>query len=164
MVSNTSPLSVCMVIVVGMKEILFLCTGNSCRSQMAEGFARRVAPQNIRIHSAGIEPKTVNPLAIQVMKEVGIDISGQKSKGLDSLPLENVDLAITLCGEAAKNCPTLSKKTERLHWPLFDPALARGDKETVLKSFREVRDEIRRRVAMLFQKSHRAKTDARMKA
>ena len=86
---------------------------------------------------------------IQVMKEVGIDISDQKSKGVETVSLENVDLAITLCGEAAESCPTLSKKTERLYWPLPDPALVKGDKETVLKHFREVRDEIRKRVENL---------------
>ncbi len=116
---------------------------------MAEGFAQKVATQDVQIQSAGTEPKTVNPMAIQVMKEVGIDISGHKSKGLDSVPLEKVDLVITLCGEAAESCPILSEKIERLYWPLPDPALAQGDEETVLKSFREVRDEIRARVESL---------------
>ncbi len=129
--------------------ILFLCTANSCRSQMAEGFARVLAPKNVRVYSAGTEPKTVHPLAIKVMKEVGIDISGQSSKGLEAIPLEKMDLAITLCGEAAESCPTLPKKTEHLHWPLPDPALAQGDEETISKTFREVRDDIRARVEKL---------------
>ena len=131
------------------KSILFLCTANSCRSQMAEGFARRVAPHDVEVCSAGTEPKTVHPLAIQVMKEVGIDISDQRSKGLEQVPLEKIDLVVTLCGEGADSCPTLPKKTERLHWPLPDPALAIGNEETVLETFREVRDELRARVQEL---------------
>lgn len=139
-----------MLRVVEMKMILFLCTGNSCRSQMAEGFARSVAPQDLRIYSAGTEPKKVHPLAIQVMREAGIDISNQRSKGLEAIPLDKIDSVVTLCGEAAESCPTLPRITERLHWPVPDPALAQGDEETVLKTFRAVRDEIRRRVEGLF--------------
>ena len=133
-----------------MKAILFLCTANSCRSQMAEGFARRLASKETKIYSAGTEPKTVHPSAIRVMNEAGIDIAGQRSKGLDAVPVEEIDLVVTLCGEAAESCPTLAKKTEHLHWPLTDPALARGDEEMVLKIFRQVRDEIRARVEGLF--------------
>ena len=132
------------------KGILFLCTANSCRSQMAEGFARQLAPQGVQIYSAGTEPKRIHPLAIKIMKEAGIDISEQRSKGLEQLPMEEIDLVVTLCGEAAESCPTLPKKTERLHWPLADPVLAEGNEETVLKIFREVRDEIRARVESLF--------------
>ena len=80
------------------KSILFLCTANSCRSQMAEGFARKLATQGIQIYSAGTEPKTVHRLAIKVMREVGIDISAQRSKGLEEVPLEKIDLVVTLCG------------------------------------------------------------------
>lgn len=132
------------------REILFLCTANSCRSQMAEGFARVLAPKNVRVYSAGTEPKTVHPLAIKVMKEAGVDISDQRSKGLEAVPLEKIDFLITLCGEAAESCPTLPKKTEHLHWPVPDPALAQGDEETILKTFREVRDDIRARVGKFF--------------
>lgn len=132
------------------KEILFLCTANSCRSQMAEGFAHKLAPQGVRVYSAGTEPKTVHPLATQVMKELGVDISDQSSKGLEAVPLEKIDLVITLCGEAAESCPALPRNTEHLHWPLPDPALVQGDEETVLKIFRQVRDEIRARVEKLF--------------
>ena len=121
------------------KEILFLCTANSCRSQIAEGFARILAPENVRVFSAGTEPKTVHPLAIQVMQEVGIDISDQRSKGIETVPMEKIDLVVTLCGEAAESCPTLPKKTEHLHWPLPDPALAQGDEKVILKTFRDVR-------------------------
>jgi len=132
------------------KKILFLCTANSCRSQMAEGFARRLAPQGVQVYSAGTEPKGLHPSAITVMREAGFDISDQESKGLDGIPMDKIDLVVTLCGEAAESCPTLPKKTERLHWPLPDPALAQGDAEEILKTFRAVRDEIRRRVEELF--------------
>ncbi len=132
------------------KGILFLCTANSCRSQMAEGFARSLAAKETKIYSAGTEPKRVHPLAIKVMKEVGVDISDQRSKGLEAIPLEKIDLVVTLCGEAAESCPTLPKTTEHLHWPIPDPALALGSEEEVLKTFREVRDEIRAQVERLF--------------
>ena len=132
------------------KTLLFLCTGNSCRSQMAEGFARRLAPKEAQIYSAGSEPKALHPLAVRVMKEVGIDISAQRSKSLEKIPAQKIDLVVTLCGEAAESCSTFPAQTERLHWPLSDPALAMGDEATVLKIFRDVRDEIRRRVERLF--------------
>lgn len=135
------------------KGILFLCTANSCRSQMAEGFARKLAPQGLRIYSAGTEPKGVHPLAIKVMQEVGIDISDQTSKGIEKVSLEKVDLVVTLCGEAAETCSTLPKKAEHLYWPIPDPALARGDEKTVLQAFRQARDEIRARVEQLFSPS-----------
>jgi len=128
------------------KTILFLCTGNSCRSQMAEGFARRLAPAGQTIYSAGTEPKQIHPLAIDVMREIGIDISAQRSKGLAEVPVEKLDMVITLCGEAAESCPVLPGKIERAHWPLCDPAAAQGDREEVGKIFRAVRDEIRARV------------------
>ncbi len=131
------------------KEILFLCTANSCRSQMAEGLARLLGPKNIRVYSAGTEPKKVHSLAIRVMGETGIDISNQRSKGLESVPLDRIDLVVTLCGDAAESCPAFPKKTEHLHWPVPDPALAQGDEDAVLKTFREVRDQIRTRVERL---------------
>jgi arsenate reductase len=132
------------------KSILFLCTGNSCRSQMAEGFARKFAPHGKRIYSAGTVPKSVHPLAVEVMKEAGIDISQQRSKGLDSVPLDAVDQIITLCGDAEASCATIAKRVEHLHWPLPDPASASGDKEAVLQVFRQVRDDIKVRVQSLF--------------
>jgi arsenate reductase len=131
---------------------------------MAEGFARKLAPQDVRIHSAGTEPKTIHPLAVQVMKEVGIDISRQRSKGLEAIPLDKIDLVVTLCGEAAEHCPALATNTERLHWPLPDPAQANRNDETVLRIFREVRDEIRSRVKDLFEESVSSKTGERTKA
>jgi thioredoxin type arsenate reductase len=129
--------------------ILFLCTGNSCRSQMAEGFARQLT-NGTRIYSAGTAPKGLHPIAARVMKEAGVDISTQKSKGLDAIPLDQVDLVVTLCGEAAETCAMLPGKVERVHWPLADPAVVQGDEEQVLQVFRQVRDEIRARVQELF--------------
>jgi two-component system phosphate regulon sensor histidine kinase PhoR len=132
------------------KSILFLCTSNSCRSQMAEGFARQLAPNGNRIYSAGTAPKSVHPLAVQVMKEAGIDISQQRSKGLESIPLDAVDQIITLCGDADAHCATISTRAEHLHWPLPDPAAATGNEDAVLQLFRQVRDEIKLRVQSLF--------------
>lgn len=120
---------------------------------MAEGFARVLAPKGIQIYSAGTEPRAVHPLAIKVMKEVGIDISSQGSKGFEEIPVEKVVLVVTLCGEAAESCPGFPKKTERLHWPLPDPALAPGTEEEILKTFRKVRDDICARVEQLFART-----------
>jgi arsenate reductase len=128
------------------KTILFFCTGNACRSQMAEGFARQLALKDHEIYSAGTSPKGLHLLAVQVMKEVGIDISGQYSKGLDGIPLDRLNVVVTLCGDAAESCPALPAQPERLHWALRDPALAQGSPEDALKVFREVRDEIRSKV------------------
>jgi two-component system phosphate regulon sensor histidine kinase PhoR len=132
------------------KTILFLCTANSGRSQMAEGFARQIARNGDRIYSAGMAPKAIHPLAIEVMKEAGIDISSQHSKGLDAIPLDGVDLLVTLCGDAAETCPAIDAEVERIHWPVTDPALAAGDAEQVRRVFRYVRDDVRARVEQLF--------------
>jgi two-component system, OmpR family, phosphate regulon sensor histidine kinase PhoR len=123
--------------------ILFLCTANSCRSQMAEGFARQLVRDGNRVYSAGTAPKEIHPLAIQVMREVGIDISGQRSKGLESIPVDKIGRIITLCGEAAEKCPTLPKTVQHIHWSFPDPTLARGDEDRILQVFRDVRDSIR---------------------
>ena len=129
--------------------ILFVCTGNSCRSQMAEGFARMLATNGRRIYSAGTHPQAIHPLAVRVMKEAGVDISHQYSKGLEEVPIREVDLVVTLCGNAVETCPTLAIKAEQTHWSLADPALAQGDEEQVLQVFRTVRDDIRTRVQQL---------------
>jgi two-component system phosphate regulon sensor histidine kinase PhoR len=131
------------------KNILFVCTGNSCRSQMAEGFARHLAANGLRVYSAGTEPRALHPLAIKVMKEAGIDISRQCSKGLDAVPLDRVDLLITLCGDAAETCRAIQLGVTRDHWPLPDPALARGSDDQMVKVFRDVRDAIRTRIEAL---------------
>jgi arsenate reductase len=127
---------------------------------MAEGFARHFAHNGIEIYSAGTLPKEIHPLAVRVMKEAGIDISGQRAKGIEAIPIETIDLLITLCGEADESCPALTAKVERQHWPLPDPALARGDEEEQLKIFREVRDQVRRRVEYLLLDNKGSSTTA----
>lgn len=131
-------------------RILFLCTGNSCRSQMAEGFARRLL-EGCDIWSAGTRPaERVNPLAVQVMAEKGVDISTQHPKMVRDVP-HPVDLVVTLCGEAAEECPTFPGAKRVEHWGLPDPARAAGSPEEVLRVFRSVRDEIERRMRELAQ-------------
>lgn len=129
-------------------RVLFLCTGNSCRSQMAEGFARQIL-NGWEIWSAGTHPaERVHPLAVEVMKEKGIDISVQYPKLVADVP-RPVDFVVTLCGEAAEECPAFpgAKRTE--HWGLPDPAKATGTPEQVLQVFRKVRDEIEQRIQRL---------------
>ncbi len=130
------------------RRVLFLCTRNSARSQMAEGFARAQAPEAVMIWSAGLSPTHVHPLAIQVMEEVGVDISAQTSKPLDDVPWQEADTVVTLCGEAQEACPSLPVEVRRVHWPLPDPAAVPGP--GALEAFREARDEIRWRVSSLW--------------
>jgi arsenate reductase len=120
------------------KKILFICTGNSIRSQMAEGFMKVLGGEDWIAQSAGVISSSVHPLAIQAMEEMGIDISHQSSKSLDMLLREEFDVVITLCDHAAKTCPTFLGQTQRLHWPLEDPAGATGTTEERLKVFRKV--------------------------
>src|SRR5687768_5913099 len=101
-----------------MKKVLFLCTGNSCRSQMAEGFARKFAPEGVEIHSAGVSPIGVNRRAIRVMEEAGIDISKQWSKDVSKVPAKEIDTLITLRGHAAEHCPTLPGVKNTVFWPI----------------------------------------------
>lgn len=135
------------------RAVLFLCTGNSCRSQMAEGFARIMAPAGIEVYSAGIAPVGVNPLAVKVMTEAGVDIRSQASKGLSATPLDKIDTVITLCDYAEEYCPTFPRPVKRYHWPVDDPVRARGTDEEILNTFRKARDEIRTRVGDFFTKS-----------
>ena len=130
-------------------RILFLCTGNSCRSQMAEGFARVLGGGNVDARSAGIEAHGKNPRAIAAMAEVGIDISGQESTIVTDVTLNWTDLVVTVCGHADENCPVLPDGARKLHWPLDDPASTTGSDEEIEAAFREVRDEIRDRVVGL---------------
>ncbi len=133
------------------RRILFLCTGNSCRSQMAEGFARQLAPAGYLAASAGLEPKGyLHPRAILVMQEVGIDIRNQTSKTFEVSQAKKCDLVITLCGDAEERCPALPAGVARTHWPLPDPARANGSPEEVMETFRRVRDEIGELVKRLF--------------
>jgi arsenate reductase (thioredoxin) len=130
------------------RHILFLCVANSARSQMAEGIARSLAPEGVKVSSAGSAPSSVRPQAIEVMKEIGIDISAQRSKGVEDIDASSVEEVITLCAEEV--CPAFLGKATRLHWGLPDPAAATGTEETRLVVFRNVRDEILRRLKVLF--------------
>jgi len=126
-----------------MKGILFLCVANSARSQIAEGIARSLVPPGITVMSAGSKPTSVRPEAIAVLKEVGIDSSGHRSKNVTEIPPEQVDTVITLCGE--EECPVFLGKATRLHWGLPDPAAVQGSEADRLNAFRATRDEFRRR-------------------
>ena len=128
------------------KKILFVCTGNSARSQMAEGFMKVLGGEDWIVQSAGVITSYVHPLAIQAMGEIGIDISQQRSKSLDLFLREKFDVVITLCDHAARTCPALLGGGQRLHWPLEDPAGATGTPEERLKVFRKVRDELKKRI------------------
>ena len=130
------------------RHILFLCVANSARSQMAEGIARSLVPKGVRVSSAGSVPSFVRPHALQVLKEIGIDISGHKSKGLDAVDASSVDAVITLCAEEL--CPVFLGKATRLHWGLPDPARENGSEDRKLAAFRGVRDELHRRLELLF--------------
>lgn len=127
-------------------SILFLCTGNSCRSQMAEGWMRFFWQDEFDVYSAGIEAHGINPHAVRVMEESGIDISEQLSNVLEDLPIQEFDYVITVCDHASKTCPTLAGKLGRVHVAFDDPPkLARGaeTEEKLLEPYRRVRDEIR---------------------
>jgi arsenate reductase len=113
---------------------------------MAEGFAKELGNGLLEVHSAGLSPHGVNPRAVAVMKEAGIDISGQTSKTIDEELLGKMDIIITLCGNAAESCPLTPPGIKRIHWPLEDPAKATGTEEEILNEFRKVRDEIEKRV------------------
>ena len=133
--------------VAAKKNILFLCVANSARSQMAEGLARNILGPKAVVQSAGSTPYRVNPLAIEAMREIGIDISTHTSKSVQSIDLKPIDLIITLCAEEV--CPIVPVKTKRLHWPIKDPASAADNDEAILNSFRKARDEIKIRIQEL---------------
>lgn len=136
-----------------MLRLMFLCTGNSCRSQMAEGWARQLGEQNgedwLAVQSAGIEAHGKNPRAIAVMQEAGVDISGQESTRVTDDMLEQTDLVVTVCGHADEHCPVLPGDTRKIHWPLDDPARAQGAEDEIMQTFRNSRDDIRSRVETL---------------
>ena len=127
-------------------KILFLCTGNSCRSQMAEGFARLLGKGLCEAHSAGLMAAGVHPRAIAVMSESGIDISRQRSREIDPDLLRTMDIVITLCDNAAEACPRTPPAIKRLHWPVKDPVGTVGTEGEIMKEFRWARDEIREKV------------------
>jgi arsenate reductase (thioredoxin) len=129
-----------------MLKILFLCTGNSCRSQMAEGFARRLKSNVIEPYSAGIEAHGLNPHAVTVMAEAGVDISGQRSKRIDQLRPTEFDYVVTVCSEAERQCPAFPGKTKRIHVAFDDPptlVVGVSAKQQRLVPYRRVRDEIK---------------------
>ena len=125
-------------------NVLILCTGNSCRSHLAEGFLRRAAADLIKVHSAGSKPAGyVHPKAIEVMKEIGIDISSQTSKHMSEFLDRKITTVITVCGNADQACPMFPGQVNRYHWGFDDPAHATGTDEEVLTVFRRVRDQIK---------------------
>ncbi len=131
-----------------MRGVLFLCVAKSARSQMAEGLARAMWPPAVKVWSAGSRPTSVRPEAVQVLAEIGIDISSQRSKSVAEIPAAEVDTVITLCGE--EGCPVFLGQATRLSWPFPDPAAGPPTpREAVLARFREVRDGIRARLAEL---------------
>ncbi len=127
-------------------KVMFLCTGNSCRSQMAEGLAREIGRSVLEPSSAGLMAAGVHPKAIAVMKEIGIDISGQNSKAIDERLLKSMDQVVTLCDNAAEACPMTPEKIKRLHWPINDPVKARGTEAEIMQDFRRARDEIKEKI------------------
>src|SRR6185295_3636648 len=119
------------------KRVLILCTGNSARSQMAEGLLRHLAGERFEVESAGVEPSHVRPQAIEAMREAGIDISHQRSKSVDEFAGQEFDYVITVCDNARERCPVFPGKTKRIHWSFDDPATAEGDDEMRLAVFRK---------------------------
>lgn len=128
------------------KRVLFLCTHNSARSQMAEGLLRKIGGDHFEVFSAGTEKTRVHPLAIEAMRETGIDISGQSLKTLDAFTGERFDYVITVCDRANESCPIFPGDTERIHWSFDDPSAASGTDEERLRAFRTIRDAIQQRL------------------
>src|SRR5690349_18199844 len=128
------------------KRVLILCTGNSARSQMAEGLLCEIAGDRFEVKSAGIEPSHVRPEAIEVMREIGIDISSHRSKPVDEFIDQQFDYIITVCDNAKETCPVFPGNATRIHWSFDDPAAVIGDKETRLSAFRAIRDQINGRL------------------
>jgi len=129
-----------------MRRVLFICTHNSARSQMAEGFLRALAGDRLEAASAGTESRGVHPFAIQAMAEAGVDITGQESKTIDRYINEPFDIVVTVCSDAAESCPTFPRAREMRHWSFPDPSLAVGDDEQRFAYFATVRDSIRERI------------------
>jgi arsenate reductase len=134
-----------------MKKLMFLCTANSCRSQMAEGFAREFGKGMTEVYSAGLFAAGVHKRAIAVMREIGIDISKQKSKEINEDLLKKMDIIVTLCGNAEDSCPWTPPHIKRIHWPIQDPVGTVGTEEEIMREFRRARDEIKERVQKLIK-------------
>ncbi len=128
------------------QKVLFLCTGNACRSQMAEGWLRHLGGERFAAYSAGLVAHGKNPRAIAAMQVAGVDISGQKSEALDSSLLNSIDLLITVCSHADERCPLVPASCQKQHWPFDDPAKASGTEDEIMAEFYRVRDQIRDRI------------------
>ncbi len=145
-----------MTITMHKTHILFLCTGNSCRSQMAEGWGKHLGHDLTEVESAGIEAHGKNPRAIAVMHEAGVDISGQESTRVTDDMIARADIVVTVCGHADEHCPVLPPGVKKIHWPLSDPAKATGTESEIMAVFRTTRDDIRARVTNLIATLHTA--------
>jgi len=132
-----------------MVNILYLCTGNSCRSQIAEGWTRKLGGGRVQVQSAGIEAHGKNPRAIKVMQEAGIDISAQESTIVTDDMLQRADVVVTVCGHADEQCPVLPPGVKKVHWPLTDPAKATGSESEIMNEFRATRSDVETRVKEL---------------
>lgn len=128
------------------KKVLILCTGNSCRSQMAEEFLRNLGGDNFNVVSAGIKPSQVHPLAIKVMSEVSINISQHRSKSVDEFIGQKFNYVITVCDNARQTCPIFPGQYEKIHWDVEDPAETEGSEEEKLTVFRNIRDQIKENI------------------
>lgn len=133
------------------RRVLILCTGNSARSQMAEGLLRHDGGAAFEVFSAGTKPSHVRPEAIEVMREIGIDISGHRSKSVDEFLGQQFDYVITVCDNAKEHCPVFPGNVQLIHWSFEDPAAVTGDAATRLAAFRRVRDQLRERLRLLWQ-------------
>lgn len=132
-------------------RVLILCTGNSARSQMAEGLLRDIAGEQFEVFSAGVAPTTVRPEATQALAEIGIDISKHRSKSVDEFRGQEFDYVITVCDNANEQCPVFPGETKRIHWSFADPAIVDGDPELRLAAFRTIRDQIADRLRKFVQ-------------
>ena len=130
------------------KRVLFLCTHNSARSQMAEGLLRKMGGDQFEVFSAGTEETRVHPLALEAMREIGVDITAQRSKTLDEFEGQHFDYVITVCDRANESCPIFPNDTERIHWSFEDPSAATGTPEQRLRAFRNVREGLQQRLRM----------------
>ncbi|HVS81687.1 MAG TPA: arsenate reductase ArsC [Pyrinomonadaceae bacterium] len=134
------------------KRALILCTGNSARSQMAEGLLRHLAGDRFDVVSAGVEPSFVRPQAIEAMNEIGIDISQHRSKSVDEFLDEQLDYVITVCDHASRRCPVFPGAVQRIHWSIDDPVVG-GTEETQLEAFRRARDELQQRIRAFIEQA-----------
>ena len=134
------------------KRVLILCTGNSARSQMAEGLLRHLAGDRFEVHSAGIHPSLVRPEAIAVMRELGIDLSTHRSKPVDEFAEHTFDVVITVCDHAREHCPVFPGVAQRIHWSFEDPAAVEGTETLRLAAFREIRDQIAAKMRSLIER------------